>query len=96
MDKYNGIWAVGKWGGSVVTEDNSGFERYLETGHSDKEHYGGNLIAESIPAPFINLISAAPELLRVLEMVNEKYCGNAWSSDRELINQAISKAYGRV
>lgn len=59
-----GNWTIGKNGGTVVTDDSSGFP--VESGHSGKEstdYYGGNLIAESIlKKADAQLISAAPEM----------------------------------
>ncbi|MCE7039173.1 hypothetical protein [Dyadobacter sp. CY312] len=60
-----GPWKVSKVGSAVVacsTPDNPiGGRHHLD--HSD--HYGGYLVAESIPDKDASLIAAAPDLLKV-------------------------------
>jgi hypothetical protein len=71
MAHSKGNWTVGKTGGTVVTDDETGFPE--STGHCDKDYYGGNLIAESIlKLDDARLISAAPCLLRACKMALSK------------------------
>lgn len=64
-----GNWAVGKTGGTVVSDQP--LPNYsLNGGHDHVDYYGGHLIAESIwRAEDARLIAAAPELLSALEQM---------------------------
>lgn len=66
-----GNWQLGKTGGTVVTDvipDNA----LTHTGHSDKEYYGGYLIAESILSKDdAKLISSAPDLLNACKRMED-------------------------
>lgn len=70
-----GPWRKGKWGGSVVTDEPApGI-----AGSDAVDFYGGHLIAESICAPNIAIIAAAPDMLDALVdaravIVDEREC----------------------
>lgn len=67
------IWQIGKNGGTVIT--NNPENLLNSTGHTGEDalkYYGGHLICESIwRKKDAALISAAPELLDVLQRIRE-------------------------
>ena len=72
MKHSKGKWKIGKGGGTVVTDDGTGFEKAMR--HDSKEYYGGYLIAESIlKKADAKLIAQAPTLLKTLKLCL-KYC----------------------
>jgi hypothetical protein len=72
MSEINEKWSKGKTGGCVVSDTPN---HHTRDDHVD--YYGGHLIAESIPKQeYVNLISAAPDLLEALEgMLKELHDG---------------------
>jgi len=61
------IWKAGNCGGTVVSAKPNDFSN-----DDSLKYYGGYLIAESIPTQkYVNLIVAAPEMLRALEANHE-------------------------
>lgn len=65
-------WRVGKIrgkiGGTIVTDSKDGF--FEPTGHTDRDYYGGNLVAESIfRKKDLHLIKAAPDLLQACQLM---------------------------
>lgn len=99
MEEFKGSkgkWSVGK-GHTVVTDSSEGF--LANTGHTDTEYYGGNLIGESIQKlEDRQLISAAPDLLDACKQIIN---ANATMDKAELSNgllsaaRAINKALGQ-
>jgi hypothetical protein len=64
MSEINEKWSKGKTGGCVVSDTPN---HHTRDDHVD--YYGGHLIAESIPKQeYVNLISAAPDLLEALAL----------------------------
>jgi hypothetical protein len=61
-------WKPGKTGGCVVSD-----ARVSDLSESEKSHYGGHLIAESIAAHNIPIIVAAPDLLVQLKALYREY-----------------------
>lgn len=77
---------------SVVPIDTNG----IDTGHNHKEYYGGYCIAESISRDAdLSLIIAAPDLLSVLEELNDDALNKI--DDPEFwarVDMALQKARG--
>lgn len=90
-----GNWSIGKQRDSVVSDQIP--EDYKSgTGHDDIEYYGGFLVAESCKLSDAKLISAAPDMLDVLEQVERGQYGETKSDFikriQSLAKQAIIKA----
>lgn len=87
-------WSIGKTGGAVVTDNPKGFT--FDTGHLDVDYYGGYLVCESIwRKKDCHLISAAPDLLEVLEDVVTDFMFNELPPlTRQRVVEAIKKAKG--
>lgn len=68
-------WKAGKNGGCVVSDVMPKRSTYsAQDFESEKEYYGGYLIAESIPDPItLKVIIAAPELLKAAEALVADY-----------------------
>ncbi len=96
-------WKAGNCGGTVVSDTPN-----VHNTDDDVEYYGGYLVAESIPVKrYIHLITAAPEMFRVLERAlpivvaeasqrdeaNRKNLGGYWSEMRELANAITAALY---
>lgn len=64
---------------------------------SDREYYGGTLIAESVHPENAALIAAAPELYRALNMVLSRLRDHSedWGDEADAGYAAIAKAEGR-
>lgn len=69
MEKQN--WKVGKNGGCIVSDVRPNRPTYKNRDfETEKEYYGGYLIAESIPDNEIEkLLAVAPEMFEVLETI---------------------------
>ena len=91
------IWSKGKTGGAVVS-DVPHTELSISTGHGDIEYYGGYLVAESIPEQYINLISAAPDLLDACKQIHRaiwaKGSSALFGEESKKLKEAIKKAEG--
>lgn len=89
-------WKAGKNGGCVVSDVLPTRTSYsAKDFESEKEYYGGYLIAESIPdTEKLNLIIAAPDLLEALTQIIPY--ASEWINDNHLVmqkaKQAIKKA----
>jgi len=82
-------WLPGKQPDTIITMDPYG---QPPTSQESLDHYGGYLVAESIPPPFRNLILAAPAMLEALEMFEKEDTQRRiplWSHQREVMNQAL-------
>ena len=93
-------WEIGNVQSTVVDKNQHSCldDFYPQTKEAEK-YYGGFLIAESIPKrEYVNLISAAPEMLEALKMALEKAERNIafWNTDLQLMREAIAKAEGRT
>lgn len=59
-----GNWIKGKGGWCVITDDKSEIDLEKRDTPDSIDYYGGALICESVKDKDINIISAAPELLK--------------------------------
>lgn len=85
-------WFVGKVPDAIVTKDPAGMP---VTSQESLDHYGGYVIAESVPAPFINVILAAQPLLKNVEMFERMEIEgqiSIWSDKRQAMNKSLRLA----
>jgi hypothetical protein len=91
------VWKIGKNSSCVVS--NVAPKRYSYTTHdyeTEKEYYGGYIIAESIPyEKMAKVIAAAPEMLEALVKIREWLDDDTSLPSDEtmaLVREAIKKA----
>jgi hypothetical protein len=82
-----GPWRRGKAGGCVVSDSNENLTVRGAYESGCIEYYGGYLIGESMTPSNAALISAAPDMYRMLKVISEK--DQSWKS---LIDPVIKKA----
>lgn len=75
LEYSEGNWSVGKVG-SVVSDETPSWYKGTDSGHDDKEYYGGFLIAESIAREAdAKLMAAAKEMEHALRSFIEGMTG---------------------
>jgi len=91
MEITGGNWKVGKHSSCVVTDDKSAVDFEKRYTPESLKYYGGALIAESCRKADAKLITAAPEMLELLQSI-ENDAGQVpewlWLRIKEVIKKA--------